>query len=215
MKEATVPGNFRSAGSFRTDALLMWGDVPQASSFELEVADDSGFTTNATSLIDDEVLGHVHSGLTSGVTRYYRVRSKNAASTSSWSSTVTVTTSTLTAVSGVTEKLWMGNADINSDIRIIRQKDFFSTNLIGTTNLAVRADATKSGSEQVRFHYNTTNNYHDEGGAPYLMDGDSGGATPNWLPTVFPVGRNVVAAEIRQNGLASNSPMIRTFTVKP
>jgi hypothetical protein len=77
----SVPGNFKTFASGDT-VTVTWDEV-QGSTYEIEV--DGNIRDNGTNNI------FVHSGLASGSTHMYRVRTKLAGSLSNWSSFVTVT----------------------------------------------------------------------------------------------------------------------------
>lgn len=76
-----------------TDFTARWNSVTGATQYEIDVATDSGFTTIVYTRNSLTGTSHVVSPLTNNTTYYYRIRAKNASTTTSNSNVITVTTS--------------------------------------------------------------------------------------------------------------------------
>lgn len=84
-----VPSALSAAAISSSQINVTWSGAAGASGYDLEV--DGITISNATS-------PYSHTGLTAGSSHSYKVRSKNSAGTSSWSSAVNATTSTTDAI---------------------------------------------------------------------------------------------------------------------
>ena len=93
---------------------ISWCFTQDASAYWLQVADDPGFTNNATLLVDQQGIQATHfvvNGLAAGTTYYWRVRGQNAIGDGPWSNGRSFTTASGVAV----ERL---DGDVPSDFRL-------------------------------------------------------------------------------------------------
>lgn len=82
-----------------TTVSLEWNDVDEATGYDLQVADNAGFTKTLTLVVDEEDLdgtSYQVTGLSEGATYFWRVRARNDAGAGPWSGTPSFTTETST-----------------------------------------------------------------------------------------------------------------------
>lgn len=84
------PGN--SAQNIPLNTTFLWNAISGATSYQLQVATSSTFTTTILNPSGITTTSYPMSGGTTNTTYYWRVRSANATTTSSWSSTFSFTT---------------------------------------------------------------------------------------------------------------------------
>lgn len=102
-----VPANLRTDGKDKkptsTTITLEWEAATGATGYEIQVSPDGGATWNDLATLDDgAATTYTHQGLTTGVTRHYRVRATGAGnSLSAWSNVASARTEELQFVPGV------------------------------------------------------------------------------------------------------------------
>lgn len=86
---STPSGLTATAGSCGTGTInLSWNSVSGATSYTLQRATNSSFSSGLTSVYSGGSTSYSNTGLNAGTTYYYRVRASNSSGNSSWSSTV-------------------------------------------------------------------------------------------------------------------------------
>ncbi len=98
-----VPAGLRAESTQPTTIALSWTAATGATGYEIQVSPDAGATWNGLAALDDgAATTYTHQGLTTGVTRHYRVRATGAGnSLSAWSNVAAARTRVLNEVPNV------------------------------------------------------------------------------------------------------------------
>ena len=98
-----APAGLRAESAQPTAIVLWWTAATGATGYEVQVSPDAGATWADSATLDDgAATTYTHRGLTTGVTRHYRVRATGAGnSLSAWSNVASARTQALNEVPGV------------------------------------------------------------------------------------------------------------------
>ncbi len=206
----TIPGSLVAiaASSITQNSFVAnWSTVSGATSYEIDVATDSGFTTFVSGYNSLSVATNSTSvtGLSPGVTYYYRARSVNGTGSSSSSNTISQITIPANPVSSAATAVtqtsfianWNASIGASGYFLDVATDASFSSMLSGYTNLAV-----SSTSSSVTGLTGGTNYYYrvratDAGGT----SGNSSSASLLTIPST-PVA--ISASSSTQSGLTAN-----------
>jgi hypothetical protein len=106
------------------------------------------------------------------------------------------------------------NADTDTDIQLLKDKDVLTLQQLPTTDLNIRADFPGEDVKSVIFALNNQKNYRIENAAPYSLGGDAEG---NYNAIQLPAGRHTLVAtpySLRNGKGVAGNPIKVTFTVE-